>query len=131
MTINDLSSEEYQTFINNNSTQGYLRIKAYSASEAVPISGVDIVVTKKINNRNITFFEGSTNESGLIEYIPLPTPEINSDNLNAPNYSTYNISATYKDFNNNYSVNLFEDVFVVQNINVKPTYNTRGSIYGS
>ena len=131
MTINDLSNEEYQSFINNNPTQGYLRIKAYSASEAVPISGVEVAVTKEINNRNIIFFEGSTNESGLIEYIPLPTPEINSDNLNAPNYSTYNISAKYNDFNNNYSVRIFEDVFVVQNINVKPSFNTRGNRYGS
>ena len=49
--VNDkdfLNSEVYKSFINSNSGVGFLKIRAYAASGAVPISGLSIVVSKDI-----------------------------------------------------------------------------------
>ena len=49
--INDsefVNSDMYKNFINENPGRGYLKIRAYSASQAVPISGLQVVVSKNI-----------------------------------------------------------------------------------
>ena len=50
--INDTeftNSAVYQEFIKNNPSKGFLKIRAYAANGAVPISGLKVVVTKNIN----------------------------------------------------------------------------------
>lgn len=123
--VNDeefLNSSLYQNFIKDNPSQGYLRIRAYAASQAIPISGVKIVVSTNIGDNQVIFFEGYTNESGIIEKITLPAPEINLDNLNVPNTTTYSITATYgpNNISRLYKVNMYENVYVVQTINIVP-----------
>lgn len=120
--INYVNSSEYQEFLKANPNRGSLKIRAYAAKEAVPISGLKIVITNKINNNNVIFFEGVTDNSGVIERISLPAPEINTDNLEIPNYLTYDINATYVPDNINrvYKVNIYANVCVVQNINITP-----------
>ena len=120
--------KSYQDFLIDNSSQGYLKIKAYSANEAIPISGVKIVISKVIDDEKIIFFEGVTDESGIIERITLPAPEINSDNLNAPKSVLYDIESTYKNINRDYSVRIFDGILVVQSINIIPQM---GENYGS
>ena len=119
---NFLDSELYQDFIAANPARGSLRIRAYAASQAIPISGVQIVISTIYDNNKIIFFEGQTDESGLIERIILPAPKLNLDNLEAPNKTTYEIVATYipDNIRSVYSVNMYENVCVVQNINVVP-----------
>lgn len=120
--VNFINSEAYQNFIKNNPGYGNLRIRAYAASQAIPISGLKIVVSTTIGNDNVIFFEGYTNESGIIEKIPLPAPRLQTSNLDAPNTTTYYITATYIPDNLNifYKVNMYENVCVVQNINIVP-----------
>ena len=69
------NTEAYRSFMNDNPVNGYLKIRAYGASGAIPISNLKIVVSKIINNTKIIFFEGTTNESGIIDKITLPTPK--------------------------------------------------------
>lgn len=131
MNINDIKeTEEYKKFISENPGVGYLKIKAYSANEAVPIKGLKVVVSKLIDTNRIVFFEGFTNESGIIERISLPAPLLNSNNLDAPLSTIYDIDSYYNDIDRKYSVRMFQDVFVVQNINVIPT-NIIRSYYGN
>ena len=115
---NYVNSEEFQEFLKNNPSEGYLRIRAYAANGAVPIEGLKIIVSTKINQNNFIFFEGSTNESGVIEKIVLPAPKINANNLEAPNKLTYEIKASYlnNDIQKVYRVNIYENIYVVQNI---------------
>ena len=124
------NTDAYTEFINNNPSIGRLRIKAYSASEAIPISGLRIIVSKTINNYNVIFFEGYTNDSGIIERISLPAPRLNENNLDAPSSTTYEIESTYDNVNKKYNVKMYDDVCVVQNINVKPMIDMRGISYG-
>ena len=121
--INFINSNLYKNFINKNQKVGFLKIRAYTASEAVPIIGLNVVVSKTIDNNKIIFYEGKTNESGVIEKITLPAPTLSLDDLNTPNGTTYDISATYDNIESNYLVNIYEGVYVVQTINVIPKMN--------
>lgn len=115
----------YQNFIAENPSQGFLKIRAYAASQALPISGLRIVVSKNIDNNNVIFFEGVTNSSGVIEKILLPAPRLDPNNLDAPNSTTYEINATYPqdNVNNVYRVNMYENIYVIQTINIVPSLN--------
>ena len=130
VNINDekfLNSEDYRNFIAANPKQGSLKIRAYAASQAVPISGLGIVVSKNIGNNNVIFFEGFTNESGVIENITLPAPLLDTNNMNIPNSTSYDITATYEPDNIKqiYKVNMYEGIYVIQNITIVPNFNVR------
>ena len=115
-----LNSELYKSFINANPGLGFLKIRAYAASQAVPISGLNVQVSKDIGGNKVIFFEGVTNESGVIERISLPVPKMNTDNMMAPNISTYDINTIYEGEKRLYKVNVYDDIYVIQNINVTP-----------
>ena len=126
--INDqefVNSEIYQNYLRNNPSQGFLKIRAYAASQALPITNLKIVVSKMIDNNKVIFFEGNTNESGIIDRITLPAPRLNQNNLDAPSSATYEITATYNEGNltNIYRVNIYENIYVIQTISVVPTMN--------
>ena len=89
------NSVEYQNFLKDNPETGYLKIRAYAASLAVPISGLRVVVSKDINNNKVIFFDGLTNESGVIERISLPAPKLDPNDLDVPNKITYDVNVTY------------------------------------
>ena len=124
--INDqnfINSEIYKNYIKDNPTNGYLKIRAFAANQAIPISNLNVKVSKNIDNNNVIFFEGTTNSSGIIEKITLPTPQLDPNNLDKPNSATYDIIATYKNDNTNiiYKVNMYENVYVLQEININPS----------
>lgn len=121
---NFTNSETYQNFLKDNPSAGYLRIRAFAANQAIPISGLNITISKMIGGNNVIFFEGATNSSGLIERITLPTPKIDPNNLDAPNSITYDINTIYNNDNKIYKVNMYENVYVIQDINIVPNINT-------
>ena len=124
-----METDTFREFIKNNPAKGNLRIRAYAANQAIPISGVNIVISTMANdNTRIIFFEGATNESGVIEKISLPAPRLNGDNLIAPEKTEYEIEATYNPDNVKaiYKVNIYEDVCVQQNINIVPELKVGG-----
>ena len=112
----------YKNFINIHPSFGRLKIKASAASGAVPISGLKIVVTTNIDNYNVIFYEGYTDSSGVISGIMLPAYKLDSDNLNVPLKTVYNVEATYlpENLSMSFKVNIYENVSVVQNINIIP-----------
>ena len=121
--VNDkefLNSELYRSFINANPGIGFLKIRAFAASQAVPISGLSVQVSKDIGGNKVIFFEGITNESGVIEKIQLPVPRMGTDNMISPVISVYDISTTYEGESRVYKVNVYDNIYVVQNINVTP-----------
>ena len=78
-------SDLYQNYLKDNPTTGRLKIRAYAANQAVPISGMNIIIYKIIDENKVIFYEGNTNESGVIEKINLPTPVLNSNDTIVPN----------------------------------------------
>ena len=129
--VNDkdfLNSEIYKSFINSNSGVGFLKIRAFAASQAVPISGMSVVVSKNIDDNKVVFFEGVTNESGIIEKISLPVPKMGSDNLLVPSITTYEVDTSYDGESRLYKVNIYDGIYVVQNINVNPNISYGGDL---
>ncbi len=127
VSLNDkefLNSNAYMKFINDNPGIGYLKIRAYSANQAIPIQGLRVIVNKKINGYNVKFFEGYTNESGVIENISLPTSRIDSNDLIAPQSTSYEINASLNNQSNlNFIVNVYDKLYVIQNISIAPKMN--------
>ena len=118
--MNFINSSLYQQYINENPKVGFLKIRAYTASGAVPITNLKVTISKIIDNNNVIFFEGLTDSSGVIDKIVLPTPTISTDDLTEPKGATYNVIANYNGTNYNYIVNIYENVLVVQPINIIP-----------
>ena len=107
-------SSEYALFIKNNPGVGRLKIRAYAASEAVPVSGLNIVVSSMIFGKKIVFFKGITDVSGVIPILELPTPGL-MNNLEIPKTMKYDIEVLEN--NNIFPVNMYDGILVVQNIN--------------
>lgn len=113
------NSNEYMDFIRKNPGIGNLKIRAYTASEALPVSGLNIIVSSIIAGNRIIFYSGKTDTSGMIPNIKLPAPSLTS-NLEIPNTLTYDIEAFIGNNRSNFSVNMYDGVCVVQNINFVP-----------
>ena len=54
---NFINSEVYQQFLKDNPSNGYLRIRAFAANQAIPISGMNITISKIIDNNNVIFLK--------------------------------------------------------------------------
>lgn len=127
------NTKAYQDFIKENPSSACLNIRASSANFAVPIDNVKIIVSKIIDNYNVIFYEGVTDESGMINLITLPTPSLNSNDLVVPSSTSYIVEAIYdKDnINRKYTVLMYPGICVVQNINLIPTLKVSGDYNGS
>ena len=126
MNINDnefVNSLVYQKFIENNPGKGYLKIRAYAASEALPVVGLRIIVSSLIDNEKVIFFDGITDDSGMIDTLTLPTPKLDNSNLEIPLTINYSVEAIKDTINKKFSVDMYDGVCVVQNINFVPGGN--------
>jgi len=128
---NFINSSTYKEFIDKNKGKGYLSIRAYAASKAVPISGLNIVISKVINNIKVIFFEGATDSSGIISNITLPTPLISNNEQEIPLSQEYDIFAFYKEQNLVFKVLVYSNIQVNQNINIVPQIRLDGKSYGN
>ena len=120
-----IKSQIFQDYLKINNSFGFLNIRAFSANEAVPIKGLKITITNTIGNNTVIFFEGETDESGMINNIKLPAPKLNNDNLTTPTKATYNIVSYYplENLKQIYQANIYDGIYVVQNINIIPNMN--------
>ena len=123
-------SDMYKEFISVNSSSGKLTIRAYAANKALPIEGMKIIVYKIMNNTRVIFYEGNTDNSGLIENISLPTPSVSNDDLITPPSQDYSIEAIYDMQDLLFNIKMYSNISVNQNINVVPNLRTDGNSYG-
>lgn len=132
MTLEDFKKnfpQEYQKFIEENPDTGYLKVAVYTAYKAIPIINAKVSITKQIAEKNILFFEGYTNESGMIENIELPAPIAKSATSETPpQYTVYNIKATQEEYEdiNSYNIGMFGGIKIIQNIKMTPKVNFKG-----
>ena len=123
--------KDYDEYLKDNPSIGYLNIRAYAAGQALPIEGVKVLVSKNIDNNEIVFYEGKTDNSGLIRKIELPTKTLSKDDEIAPNYQEYDVKAFYNNSKLLFKVRIYENIEVLQNISVVPNLRLDGSLYGS
>ena len=113
-------SSIYKNFININNGKGLLKIEASTASDAYPLEGIEIIISKKLDGHKVIFYKGVTNTSGIIDGIVLPTrkmPEEVND-VSDISFTTYDLEANYKEYNINkmYDVSIFDNIKVIQPI---------------
>ena len=121
--INDaefLKSSLYRDFIRKNPGLGRLSVRAYTASSALPIEGLNLEVSTIYDDNKIVIFDGVTDESGTIDNISLPAPIYDENNLVSPVKIVYNLKTSYRpyDFQKDYSINVFDGISVMQTIAV-------------
>ena len=106
--------------MSNNPSHGYLNIRTNLNNLAYPLEGVLIIVSHIIDNQKVIFFEGKTDESGMINNIVLPTPLVDSNDLVVPKCINYDIEAIYlKDnIDTMYNVLMYSDISVNQDITI-------------
>ena len=111
---NEENYNTYQDYLNNNRKAGTLRVQAFVAGRAFPVSDVKITVSKKISGKDYTVAERITDKSGIASNIILPAPEGNLSETppeKAP-YATYDVLVEHPD----YTTLLFKDVPVFDGI---------------
>lgn len=101
---------------------GRLKIRAFAANEALPVSNVHVVVSCLFHDMKIVFFDGVTDASGMTSVIELPTPRTNSDDLIVPEAINYEVESEDVEMNNKQSfvVKMYNGICVVQNIIIVP-----------
>ena len=115
-------SSTYKNFININNGKGILKIEASTASEAYPLEGVEVTISKKLDGRKVIFYNGVTNNSGIIDGIVLPTRRIENEVEDVSDivFTTYDLVANYPKYNMNkeYDVSIFDNIKVIQPITI-------------
>lgn len=113
----------YDKFLAENPSEGILKVQAFTADQAIPITDADVYIIKKIDGQDVLFFEGKTDSSGIIDNIILPAPSgaYNIDLFEAPNYTTYDLvfSSDLYHTIKQYEISMFGDVKVLQYIKLK------------
>ncbi len=108
----------YEDFLNENEGIGYLKIRGYSASEALPIIDLKITVTKEIGDYDVIFYEGKTDKSGMINDIALPACNRQRSNLEVPKCAMYNVEAEKNTFKENfYNIKVYNGIKTITDIN--------------
>ena len=128
---NFIKTDTYKEFVSKNNSNGVLNIRAYAANAAIPISGLNVTVFKILNNQKVIFFEGATDESGIINQILLPTPSISNNDEEIPSSQDYDISAVYESQRLVFKVLMYSGIQVNQNINIVPQIRLDGKSYVS
>ena len=115
------NDSSYLEFINNNPGFGYLKIRASSINVAIPVSDINIKVSKVIGNNNIIFYEGKTDNSGMINDIVLPAPRAISNDEEVPKFTEYKLEAIKGNMRQEYTISICCSITIIQYINVIPS----------
>lgn len=106
-------------------SNGYLIVKVSTASGAIPVENVTVVIQGNDKENQSIFLSKATNRDGITEKVTLPAPSAALSNKPSPAsrpYSTYNIDI-YKEgyypqhYNN---VPIFSDITAIQNARIIP-----------
>lgn len=113
-------AQKYPDFVKENTGVGLLKIQVFTANQAFPLEGVNIVISKVIDGDKVIFFTGVTDSSGIIDNINLPTKASKADVLSPEDiiYTNYDVSAEYSKNNavQDYTVAVFDNIKVIQPI---------------
>ena len=107
----------YADFAADNPATGYLKIQAFRGNRVYPVPGVEVVISRDFSDGERIFFEGETDENGIIELISLPAPKRSSSPSpsDPERYSEYDLIATHPDYMTlNTRVAVFDGIRAVQ-----------------
>lgn len=100
VTDTDGDPISYSQFLSENPYTGYLKVQAFRGEQAFPVPDVQVRVTRNFTDGERTFFEGATDQNGIIDGITLPAPSAeNSLTPNGPvNTAVYTLTADHPSY---------------------------------
>lgn len=117
-------TDAYPAFAQKNSATGFLKVQAFMADQAIPISDVEILITKEIGDQIVVFFRGYTDSSGIIDNIVLPAPPdiYNASTETISDFETYDLTAVKESFQTlrKYTIAIFGGLKALQYIKMVP-----------
>lgn len=117
-------TDAYPSFAQKNSATGLLKVQAFMADQAIPISDVEILITKEIGDQIVVFFRGYTDSSGIIDNIVLPAPPdiYNASTETISEFETYDLTAVKESFQSlrKYTISIFGGLKALQYIKMVP-----------
>lgn len=118
----------YQEFLKENPESGILKVQVFMADQAIPIANVNILIEKEVSNETLDFYDGITDESGVIEDITLPAPKIDDNDI--PKYVSYQLIVKHPNYQGpiTYTVPIYSGQKMLQYVVLKPLSkeNTNG-----
>ena len=107
---------------------GYIIVKVSTASGAIPVENVTVVLQGNDENNGNVFYSLSTNRDGLTEKVNLPAPSVTLSSVPSPSsrpYSTYNIDVYREGYYPQHYTNvpIFAGITAVQNARIIPVEN--------
>lgn len=117
-------------------SSGLFKVRAFAASEAIPIEGARIIIRGTDDVSRDVFFSLLTDVDGLSPTVTLPTPAISYSlgpyPIERP-YSTYDISVTKEGYQNKTIVNVavFAEREATLPVNMIPTDNMKNPLGNS
>ncbi len=83
-------------FERENPKIGILRVETFLGGRALPVDGVNIVITHRIGDDDVVYYNVNTNEVGIVDGLTLPAPDAStSQSPNEQNpFAVYQLYAT-------------------------------------
>lgn len=110
-------------FLRANPKQGVLRVQAFRGNQAIPVAGVDVQVSRKLGDgTEYVFYTGTTDESGLMDAITLPAPDLSQSVQPDELYpdASYQLTAVHPEFVPvTVSVDIFPGIKTVQPVQLQ------------
>lgn len=125
------SETDFEDFMRENSGKGSVRLQAFRGEQAFPVSGVSARISRRIGDVDYIFFEGETDDSGIIDGIELPAPpRENSSEYGRPDKTAvYLLVAKKNGFDTiERLIELYDGIKTIQPLKMTQRY---GGIYGT
>lgn len=110
----------YEEYLKENPENGILKVQVFMAEQAIPLANVNILIEKEVENETLNFYDGVTDESGIIENITLPAPRI--DNADVPSYATYILIVNHPKYQGptTFNVPIYSGQKMIQYVSLTP-----------
>lgn len=125
------SENDFEDFMRENIGKGSVRLQAFRGEQAFPVSGVSARISRRIGDVDYIFFEGETDESGIIDGIELPAPpRENSNEYGRPDKTAvYLLVAKKNGFDTiERLIEIYDGIKTIQPLRMTQRY---GGIYGT
>ncbi len=117
--------DTYEDFLDNNPSEGLLRVQVFTADRAFPVSNASVDVYVRLSGSDKTVFNGVTNADGIIDNIRLPAPDSSisfDENSTVEPYSVYGLRVTAPNFveADFEGIPVFDSVKSIQSVELVP-----------
>ncbi len=93
--------DNYDDFIENNRSEGLLRVQVFAADGSFPIANASVKVSVKLRNEERDIFNAVTDVDGIVDNIRLPAPDSSvsfDENSTVEPYAVYTLTVSHPQY---------------------------------